>query len=787
MNCQTAGTRWIRVLGLTLMVVQGATAFAVTAPAASDSGIEKSPSGAKIQVPDGHVHLDVWSDRIVRVRFSRTGSPAPGQNFAVIAAPQPAHWTVSETGKASVLATAQLRVSVDQASGVITFSDLAGDIFLKDVVEFRSMAAAGGANGKGIRQLFELAGNEEIYGLGQHQGGFLSYRGTSVNLLQMNSEVAIPMLTSNKGYGLLWNNASVTTVKVSAPPVHNRFAFESEAGAGIDYYFIAGPKLDDVIAGYRGLTGQAPMMARWTWGYWQSRERYESQKELLAVAARYRRMQIPIDAVVQDWQYWAPGQWGSHEFDRTRYPDPKAMVDELHRNNVHTIISVWPRFDSGTANLAELEKAGAVFPDTYPNVWPVGVGRWYDAFMAQGRHNYWQQISRNLGSLGFDGWWLDGSEAELGGRWGEMRSVQTGAGPGVEVVNAYPLHHTTGVYEGHRRDFPDKRAIILTRSAYAGQQRNAAITWSGDIGGNWEVYRRQIPAGLNFSLSGIPYWNADIGGFFGGKPSDPGFRELYTRWFQFGAFTPMMRSHGTGPSKEMWQFDAATQKILIAFTQLRYRLLPYIYSTSWAVTSHSGTMMRPLVMDFADDPLSHNVADQYMFGSALLVCPVVQARAEARTVYLPGRASWYDFWTGAQHQGGTAITASAPIDSMPLFVRAGSVLPMGPIVQHANEQPNAPLEIRIYRGADGRFELYDDEGDGYGYEKGGYATIEFAWNEAAGKLTIGARKGSYPGMGKHRDFHVVFVGEGSGVGIAATAGTTVSYGGNAVTIAAPGR
>jgi alpha-D-xyloside xylohydrolase len=611
---------------------------------------------------------------------------------------------------------------------------------------------------QGVTQSF--ATDSLYFGLGQHQNGMLDYAGTTVHLQQANRDVAVPMLVSPNGYGLLWNNASVTDVDVNQPAAPAPLVIRSEAGAGVDYDFIYGPEIDGVIAGYRRLTGDAPLMARWTWGMWQSKEHYATQDELLGVANRYRELGIPLDAVVQDWQYWKDGQWGSHQMDPARFPDPAAMLKKLHDEHVHAIVSVWARFDTGTANAAQLDKAGGLFPKVYHNVYPAGQGRWYDPWNPQARDLYWRMVMKTLGTAGFDGWWLDASEAELGGNWGEMREVQTAAGPGADVYNAYPLLHTTAVHEGMLRDQPGKRAFILTRSAYAGQQRNAAITWSGDIQGDWETLKRQVPAALNFTLSGIPYWSSDIGGFFGGNPKDPDYAELFTRWYQFAVFNPMFRVHGTGDGKELYAFDQATSKVLVDYDRLRYRLLPYIYSASWDVTSKQGTMMRALVFDFRDDPYAIRLTDEYMFGKALLVAPVVQARAGARTVYLPGKDAWFDFWTGAKFAPGQTVAARAGIGTIPVFVRAGSILPLGPVKQYADAPTTEPIELRVYPGKDGSYDLYDDAGDGYEYQRGQHSIIRLTWNQAAGRLNFAAREGSFPGMPKRQAFAVQCGGAG---------------------------
>ena len=775
----------IRLAVLTLCLSAGANAWsvepagaAVAQAAANVTGVEKTATGLVLTTPAGILTVEPWSERIVHVRFHRERGWRGGYNPAVIAQPQTVAWNVSDTAAAVTLSTPALQVKVEKASGKMSFLDAAGKLIVEETTaQPRVLPAAEGAP---LSQTFGIDEHHATYGLGQHQGGQLDYRGSTVRLQQANRDVGVPMLVSSGGYGILWNNASVTQVDVAIPQLAGQLVFRSEAGSGIDYHFIHGPALDDVVGGYRSLTGAAPMMARWTWGLWQSKERYRTQEELLSVAKRHRQMGVPFDAVVQDWQYWGKDGWGSHEFDQSRFPDPAAMVKALHADNVHTIISVWPRFDLGLANLAELDKAGAVFKPTYQNVYPEGKGRWYDAYSAQGRGIYWSQIMRRLGTLGFDGWWLDGSEAELGGEWGQMRTLTTAQGPGAEVYNAFPLWHTTAVHEGARRDVPAKRTMILTRSAYAGQQRNGAITWSGDTHGNWNTFRRQIPAGLNFSLSGIPYWSADIGGFFGGSPKDPAYAELFTRWYQFGVFNPMFRVHGTGDGKEIWQFPPATQKILLSFDQLRYRLLPYIYSVSHEVTQGNGTMMRPLAMDFRTDLGVLQITDQYMFGKALLVNPVVQPSTQVRTVYLPNGTDWYDFWTGSRHAGGQVIAAKADLATIPVYARAGSIVPLGPVKQYADQASSAPIELRVYPGKDGSFELYDDEGDGYGYEQGRRATVRLSWNEAARSLALGAREGTFPGMNARQAFRVV-CGAAGGKGGA----VTVDYSGDAKSVALP--
>jgi alpha-D-xyloside xylohydrolase len=787
---------WVKLLAVSLGVVVVAVLPAWGKVAAVASVQKKSDGVTLTMQPDlrraeaavatqaGVMRLQVWSDRVIRVTYAPGTKLPTDKSLSVIGKPARTTWSLAETPDAVALETKSLQARVDRTTGAVGFYDLKGNPILQETADGKEVPPAAG--GTGVQQSFVLAPDERIYGLGQHQSGIWNYRGTTVHLQQRNMEVAVPVLVSSKGYGMLWDNPAVTDVEVGVKDNEGVVRWTSEAGKAVDYYFMYGPTADGVIQDYRALTGAAPMMGRWLWGFWQCKERYASQQELTNVVVEYRKRNVPLDGIIQDWQYWPKNGWGSHALDPARYPDPVAMLKDLHAMHAHVMISVWPKFDPGTSNFKELERAGALYAPTVPSVYPKGQQKWYDAFNPVARRIYWKEIANELFKLGIDGWWLDASEPELSGKWGEFRKFQTALGPGADVFNAYPLMHTTGVYQGQRAATAQKRVCILTRSAWAGQQRNAAITWSGDIRGKWDVLAKQIPAGLNFSISGIPYWNTDIGGFFGAKPTDKKYQELFTRWFQFGAFCPMFRVHGTTAPKELWRWDEPTQKIWETCVDLRYRLLPYIYSVSWQVTSDGGTMMRPLMMDFAGDPQALDIGDQYLFGPALMVCPVTQPGATNRSIYLPGQNAWYDFWTGKREAGGQRADAAAPIETIPLFVHAGAILPMGPVVQYAAEKPAAPLEIRIYRGADGAFTLYDDEGDNYNYEKGKYSTISLAWNDAAGTLTIGPRQGKFPGMVKERAFRIVFVDEGHGSGVAETesADQIVKYTGKTLVVKA---
>jgi alpha-D-xyloside xylohydrolase len=748
--------------------------------------VQPDSDGATLQMNPGTMKLQVFSPRVIRVAYSPTNS-IPTNSLAVIASPTNSGWMLTQTASDVRLTTAQIEVRVNRATGAVGFYDTNGLPVLSEKTgggKKLAPATVGGIATLQSRQTFELSTSEAIYGLGQHQSGVMNYRGTSVHLQQQNpGESAIPMMISSRGYGVLWDNPAITDVDVGLTSATN-LTWTSEAADAVDYYFIYGPEADDVIAGYRNLTGAAPLFGKWAWGFWQCKNRYQTQQELLDVANQYRALNIPLDCVIQDWQYWSPNPWGSHIFNSANYPNVTNLMQSLHATNIHMIISVWARFDTNIANALQLAAVNGLYTNVLANVYPAGYGQWYDPFNAAARGVYWSQISQRLFSTGIDGWWLDASEGEFSGNWGEFRNYTTAAGSGARVFNAYPLMHTTGVYQGHRTTNPNKRSFILTRSAYAGQQRNAAVTWSGDINATWPVFANQITAGLNFSVSGVPYWNTDTGGFFDNSPTDTAYAELFTRWFQFSTFCPMLRVHGNN-AKEMWKFPAATQPILISYDQLRYHLLPYIYSVSWQVTSAGYTMMRPLVMDFRADTNVFGIKDQFVFGPALMACPVTAPGATTRSVYLPSGATWFNFWTGATNAGGQTITAAAPIDTMPIFVRAGSILPYGPDIQYATQSVD-PMELRVYRGADGSFTLYEDEGDNYNYETGSYATIPITWNESTHTLTLGARQGSFPGMLTNRTFRIVWVSPGHGTGVPSTttADAIVTYNGTALNILA---
>lgn len=763
--------------------------------------MKTTPDGMLLSVDGGTLRIQSWSPDVVRVTFAAAAEIPQLNSLSVVGKPARVRLRRKETDRAFVIETPNLRVTVDKRTGAVDFADGHGRELLRESERKIAPATQPGVVGNACEQDFDLPADEGLYGLGQHQQGVWNYNTDGlrpVRLAQANTDVGIPVIASSRGYMLLWDNPAVTTISRMALGDSNHqgvLRWSSEWGKAIDYYFCyRDGTIGTALKAYRDLTGNAPLMPKWELGFWQCKERYASQNELLGVAKRLRDLKVPVDGIIQDWQYWPPGNntWGSHQFDPARYPDPKGMFDELKGINYHTLISVWAKFDLGSDNSKQLNAVGGMFPEITKYVYPPGQGQWYDPFSLAGRETYWRQIRDELFAKGVDGWWLDAPEPEIGGM--DFRNYATPLGPGYEVYNAYPLMHSTGIYQGQRAFTDKKRVVILTRSAYAGQQRNSAITWSGDIQGTWRVLKNQIPAGLNISLSGIPYWNTDTGGFFNnrstgdGNPQNPQFQEFFTRWFQFSAFCPMFRVHsssGLGPGREFYRFDEKTQGTLRSYLNLRYRLLPYLYSVAWQVTSNGSTFMRPLVMDFPHDLKAIGIGDQYLFGPAIMVTPVTSPGATTQSVYLPSAgAPWFNFWTGETSASGSTVETDAPVEILPLFVRPGSIIPMGPLLQYSSEKPADPVELRVYPGADGKFVLYEDEGDNYNYEKGAHTTIPLIWHDADGILEIGKRAGAFPGMLAHRTFKVIRVSRHHGAAISGpeVGDAVVEYTGKAVKV-----
>ena len=733
--------------------------------------VQKETDGLTLTMQTGTTRLRVCSDSIIRVTYSPAAAFPNRPDYVVVKTQWPAaRWTTESNAQDITLTTSRLKLSIARKDGVISYFDTAGKRLIQEGPKIMTPTA----NSYRAEDVFPIYGSmEAFYGLGQHQAGIWNYRGASIDLSQENTEIAIPLLLSSNGYGIFWNNDSRSRV-------NNRFVhtlyISSEVAGVIDYYFLYGPDFDKIVAAYRELTGAAPMFGKWAYGFWQCKNKYQSQDELLGVAKKYRDLHIPVDNIVQDWFWW--NHKGEHVFNK-KYPDPKGMIDELHRENYHLMISVWPFFDPGTAVYADMEKRGFLIDRTKVGGFhPQGMAV-YDALNPAARTYYWKLMDDALFKLGADAWWLDTDEPETEGR---EENILLDHNP--RYANLYPLMHTGAVHDGQRAESDQKRVFILSRSGFSGVQRNGVTAWSGDILSNFESFKRQIPAGLNFAVSGVPYWTTDIGGFFIGNPDDPKFRELFVRWFEYGAFCPIFRVHGTRTTdqNELWSYGPQAQSILVSYDRLRYELMPYIYSLAWKTTNESYTPMRPLVMDFRNDETAQNIGDQFLFGPSILVNPVTEAGATSRHLYLP-KAAWIDFWTGRPVSGGHWIDAAAGLDRIPLYARAGSIIPMGPDVEYTTEKPADPIELRVYPGADGDFTLYEDENDNYNYEKGSHATIPIHWDDANGNLTIGERSGYFPGMLQKRTFHIVFVRDGHGAGIGATANPDliVLYSGPAMT------
>ena len=746
------------------------------------STFEKTSDRVVLQLETGALRLQVCSDSIVRVTYSLAKSFPDRPDYVVAkTAWPPVPWTVEDTPAAVTIATRRMKVAVNRKDGTLAYSDAAGRRLVQEGPNTLTPVTVNGEKTYRAEAFIGLWGSTEaFYGLGQHQSGVWNYHGESVDIAQDNTNISIPLLLSSNGYGIFWNNASRSRF-------NNRFVhamyITSEVADSVDYYFLYGPEFDQIVAGYRELTGAAPMFGKWAYGFWQCKNKYKTQEELLAVAHKYRDLHIPVDNIVQDWFWWTT--MGEFKWS-DKYPDPKGLLDDLHRNHFHLMVSVWPYFYAGSETYADMDRKGFFIDRTIAAAFhPKGMAL-YDATNPEARKYYWNLMDNALFQIGVDAWWLDTTEPETEAREDNLLvRNQVAIGNGARYANLYPLMTTKAVYDGQRAASDRKRVFILSRSAFAGAQRNAVTAWSGDVNSDWETLKRQIPAGLNFSLSGLPYWTTDIGGFTSGNPNDPAYRELFIRWFQFGTFCPIFRVHGTraGDQNELWSYGPEAQKILTAFDRLRYELMPYIYSLAWKTTHEHYTPMRPLVMDFRGDVRAQNIGDQFLYGPALLVNPVTEPAAATRHLYLP-KGQWLDFWSGHRVEGGKSLDAPAALDRIPLYVRAGSILPMGPDVEYAAEKPADPIELRVYRGANAGFTLYEDENDTYAYEQGAYATIPLQWDEAAQALTIGQRQGSFPGMLVNRTFRVVFVAEnhGAGIGAAAQPDRTVRYDGTAITV-----
>ena len=724
----------------------------------------------------------------------------PTKSLVVIAKPE----QVKVTQKGNTWKSSELTVKLEPETQTLVFMTSKGKVLLKE--KGISMVRKNEYEFE-VSQSFFLDKDEAIYGLGTIQNGKMNRRGEKKRMEQSNLEDFQNVLQSIKGWGLYWENYSPTLFEDNA----NGMTFDSEVGKGIDYYFMYGGSADGVIAQMRHLTGDVPMFPLWTYGFWQSKERYKTAAETESIVDQYRTLNVPLDGIIQDWQYWGSNYlWNAMDFLSEDFVNGPQMIKNVHAKHAHFMISIWASFGPQTQQFRELAEKNLLLPfETWPqsglsHIWPPrkdypsGV-KVYDAFSPEARAIYWKHLKR-LYDYGTDAWWMDSTDPDFfnpresdyahpvyGGTWRSQR-------------NAFPLETVRGIYQSQRKDDRGKRIFIMTRSSYAGQQHYGSNMWSGDVNSSWDMLRKQVPAGLSFSLTGNPNFNTDIGGFFCGSyntqgpasaPRNPQFQELYVRWMQYGLFCPVFRSHGADAPREIWQFGKKGEPIYDAIEKmirLRYRLLPYLYSTAWQVTSNNDSYMRPLFADFAADKKVWNMTDEFLFGRSILAAPIVDPQyteekiirtdamtgwdrqrvsdgspvgeidwhaTKTATKYLPKGAVWYDFWTNKQYKGGQTVTLETTIDRVPMFVRAGSILPLGPEMQWVGEKKWDNLELRIYPGADGIFMLYEDEGDNYNYEKGAYSVIQFSWNDKTHTLTIGDRLGSYPGMLQNRRFAVV--------------------------------
>lgn len=909
--------------------------------------IQHSPSGIK------KIKLQPVSDQIIHVTAIATDKfPDDKSLMAVKLSDAAVKFTTTNSADQVTLSTSSLKVEVSTKTGLITYHDANGKVLLAQTkTEGLSLIPKvfNGEPSYQVSQLFDAQENEAYYGLGQHQQGLVNYSGRRVDLVQYNTEIGVPFFVSNKGYGLLWDNYSITragdirdyqpltalklfskegdegwltasytsktepgkvllkqpiselsvnwltdqhkfpsSIKMQDAVVHyegavgseleglyqlqlkyagyikvwfddklvadfwrqawnsgsaildlelkkdkktkikiewipdggesylgitclpplpeslkNTFALSSESGASINYYFIGGANADQVISGYRTVTGKAVLMPKWAMGFWQSRERYKTQDEILSTVKEFRDRKIPLDNIVLDWSYWKQPEWGSQQFDPERFADPDGMIKSLHKQNVNLMISVWPKFNKGFDIYDKLNQENFLYKRNIADGRVDWIGKgysntFYDAFNPKARIAFWELMNKRLYSKGIDAWWMDATEPDMHSNLPvEIRKDlmnPTYEGSSTTYFNAFPLVNAKGVYEGQRKVNNENRVFILTRSAYAGLQRYAAAAWSGDIASRWEDMKTQIGAGVNFSLSGMPYWTMDIGGFSVEKRYEKPnkedleeWRELNARWYQFGAFVPLFRVHGQFPFREVYNIAPEghpAYKSMLYYNKLRYRLMPYIYSIAGNTYHHDYTMMRGLMMDFPQDLKASNLSDAFLFGPSLLINPVYKYKDRNRDVYLPSGQGWYDLYTGKYFKGGQTIKADAPYEKTPVYVKEGSIVPTGPELQYTSEKPADPITLFVYTGKNASFSLYEDEGTNYNYEKGAFATVDFNYDEKTKTLTVGDRKGSFNGMLENRTFKIVVITPKSAKALDFNqkANHSITYNGKATTI-----
>lgn len=757
----------------------------------SAQSIQQTAQGLSFSAQGMDIKITFYSENIVRVYKTPSGIPYNKKSLSVVSSPKNTPLTYIKKENNILIKSSSVQVEVNAETGGIYFYDASGKELLKDKdygTQFSPLDDAGTPSFK-VRNGFLLDKDEAIYGVGQIMDNKFNRRNSAHHMQNENMSTYSPYFLSVKGYAVFWDNYSISEFN----DTRQELSFEG-LGHCSDYYFMYGQNADGVISKVRELTGKAPVLPLWAYGFFQSKERYHTQDESLNVLKKYRELKVPLDVVIQDWRYWpeynkSDSAWNSQSFDKERFPDPKKWADEIHKLNAKLLIVTWPGFGPKTAQRKEFDSKKMIINfDTWP---PNSGARPYDVYNPEALDIYWRYLNKGIFSyIGNDGWWLDSTEPDHINLKQSDFNLPTYLGSYRSVKNGYSLMHNKGIATHQRVTDQNKRAVILTRSGFIGQQLYGSNTWSGDVNSTWDMLEKQIPAALNYTLMGIPNWNSDIGGFFagrwkkGGGNKNPEFQELYVRWMQFGVFSPMMRSHGTDLPREIWNFgdrgtwcfDAQEKSI-----KLRYSLLPYIYSTSWDVSKNDGTFMRPLIMDFAADKKTHEIGNEYLFGHSILVAPVTRYNAKNWPVYLPEGSNWYNFWTGKYLKGGQTINTDAPVDIVPLYIKAGAIIPFGPDVQYSTEKKWDNLEIRIYPGADGEFTLYEDENDNYNYEKGAYSTIKFKWNEMTRTLTIENRAGSFPGMIKSRKFRLTLIGNNNRPGNPQTKQSKIIlYNGNSI-------
>ena len=784
----------------------------------------------ELTAADMNINVTFYSPEIIRVTKTPLGSNSPKKKSEVVTMSPQSSLSVAESSTASAfrLKSSSLSVTINRHTGLISFATANGKPLLKEKATTFAPRATGSDKGRyTVSMSYQLDKDEAIYGLGTVQDGKLNRRGLSKRVEQSNIEDFQNVIQSVKGWGIYWDNYSCSHFDDNAQGM----TFKAEVGDCADYYFMFGKNADGVNACMRQLTGNVPMFPLWTYGFWQCRERYKSSKELLEVVDNYRRLQVPLDGIIQDWQYWGNNYlWNAMDFLSEQFTDGKQMIDRVHEQNAHIMISIWASFGPQTQQFAKLAEKDLLLPiETWPqsglsHIWPPrmeypsGV-KVYDAYSPVARQIYWDHLKR-LFDYGIDAWWMDSTDPDFFNPRESDFEYKTSAGSWRSVRNLFPLATVKGIYANQRKESADKRVFIMTRSAFAGQQHYGSGLWSGDVASTWDMLRKQVPAGLNYTMTGCPNFNTDIGGFFcgsyntdgtGSAPRNPQYQELYVRWMQYGLFCPVFRSHGADAPREIYQFGKKGEPIYDAIEstiRLRYRLLPYIYSTAWQVTSANESYLRALTYDFASDKNTWNLGSEFMFGRSILATPILDpqyteekifkedamsgwdkkdtkieklkdgkidfSKEKTVTKYLPKGANWYEFYTEKLYKGGRNVTFTTTIDRTAMFVKAGTILPLAPVMQYAQQSQWDNLDIIVYPGSNAVFTLYEDEGDNYNYERGVYSTITMKWNDSQRTFTVEARQGQFPGMLQNRKFNIRIAGT--------EAVKTVDYNGNAVSV-----